>query len=432
MPAEAPAAPPPPAPNIAPAEGERGNIPSESTSQHADALGEAFAEMDSAFGESGGAATPAEPVGKPAAAAPPVKPDPKPGESKRGPDGKFLPAEKAAPKPAEKATEPAVEKMAAWQLRKAYVELRRKHAELEEERSKTAAATPAEPQDDPEKHQLTERLTEREKRLQELEEELRYTAYERSAEYKEKYEQPFISAWQVGQDRASRLKIAEQRNEMEEVTQQARQGTPEDFNNLMSIQDDDEAANYATKMFGAKAAVLLYHREKVQEANSAKHKALEEFRTTGTAREKERQTMVENHTKAVRTMYHKSKDAGIEKYPQFFKPDEGDPKTKSLIEKGMRLADRALGAPDIEGEKPMTGEERIKLQAAMRNCFGGFSNVAYQLQKERKTRVELEKKLADYEASEPKGGDGRSGGRSTPPDAESENPESAFNAHFGT
>jgi hypothetical protein len=200
----------------------------------------------------------------------------------------------------------------------------------------------------------------------------------------------------------------------------------------MLIQDDGEAAEWATKMFGAQAPSLLYHREKVMEANIAKQAAIEQFKTQGSEREKQRAEMTENHTKAVRQLYHKTREAGIEKYPQFFKPDPEDPKTGELLNKGMRLADRALGAPDEQGEKPLNVEERIKLQAAMRNCFGSFQNIAYQLQKERKSRVELEKRLADYEASEPKGGDGHAGGRAAPTDADSENPESAFNSRFGT
>lgn len=426
--------PPAPAPNLAPpAEGERGNIPSEPSSTHADSLGEAFAEMDTAFGEPAAPAPPPSP-GKPAAPAKPSE-KPQPASQKepppKGPDGKFLPRDKAPAEPAKPAEAP-IEKMAPAELRKAYVELRKKHAALEEERTKAAAAPrTAEPQEDPEKQQLTERLTEREKRLQTLEEELRFTAYERSDEYKEKFEKPFLSAWQTGQERASRLKVVEQKNEMEEIVSAARQGTGDDFNTLMLIQDDDQAADWAHKTFGHKAPALLYHRERVQEANLAKHKALEEYQKNGSEREKQRSQMIESHTKAVRTLYHKTVEAGIEKYPQYFKPDDADPKTKELLNKGMRLADRALGAPDVEGEKPLTGEERIKLQAAVRNCFGGFQNMAYQLAKERKTRVELEKRLADYEASEPKGGDGRAGGRAAPAEGESESPEGAFDAAFG-
>ncbi len=441
------AAPPPPSTNLAPPS-ERGNIPGESSEQHADAFGEAFTDLDKAFGVAPGESPPAKiPPERPAPAKPPeapkpaaAKPAPKPGEPQRGPDGKFLPVKEPAkpgeqPKPEEKPAEPPIEKMAPAELRKAYEGLRRKLSALEEERKKPAEAAPIEPQEDPEKLQLTERLTEREKRLQALEEELQYTAYEKSQEYKEKYEQPFISAWKMGQDRAARLKVAEQKDALDEVIQPARQGTAEDFNTLMQIQDDDEAAEWAHKLFGpAKASSVLYHRERVQEANFAKHKALEDYKTNGVEREKQRQVMLENQTKAIRTLYQKTMAAAIDKYPQFFKPLDDDPKTKALLAKGMRLADRALGDMSLlEGEKPMSGEERIKLQAAMRNCFGSFQNLTYQLQKERTLRTDLEKKLADFEASVPRGGDGRGAGQ---PGAgrgdDSDTPESAFDAAFGT
>lgn len=434
-------APPPPSPNLAPPS-ERGNIPAESSEQHADAFGEAFTDLDKAFGVEPGGSPPAKiPPERPAPAKspePPKQPAAKP-TPKQGPDGKFLPQKEPA-KPGEqptpdKPTEAPIEKMAPAELRKAYEGLRRKLSALEEERKKPTEAPPTEPQEDPEKLQLTERLTEREKRLEALEQDLRYTAYEKSQEYKEKYEQPFISAWKSGQDRAARLKIAETKDEFGDVTTPARQGTAEDFNTLMHIQDDDDAAEWAAKTFGpAKAPVLLYHRERVQEANNAKYHALEEFKTNGAEREKQRQHMLESQTKAVRTLYQKTMAAAIDKYPQFFKPLDDDPKTKALLAKGMRLADRALGDTSLlDGEKPMSGEERIKLQAAMRNCFGSFQNLTYQLQKERGLRADLEKKLADFEASVPKGGDGRSGGaQGAGAQGESDSPESAFDAHFGT
>lgn len=445
---EAPAAPPPapapaaPQPAVAPPQGDRGNLPGESPAVHEEALGEAFADLDKMYNEPAQTGTRRGPSAPAAPKAPEAKPTPKeapkPGELEKprvdargrehAPDGKLL------PKQPEPAAEPPIEKMAPADLRKAYEGLRNKLTTLEAEHTKLKAA-PAKPQtpgEDPERKALTERLAEREKHAASLEEEMRFLDYQRSQEYKDRYEKPFIDAWKMGQERAIRLKTAPVVDELGDETTPARQGTGEDFNTLMSIQDDDQAAEWAAKTFGTqKAAVLLYHRERVQETNNAKYQALEEYKTKGAEREKERRTMVENHTKAVRDLYHKVKDAGVEKYPQFFRPDESDPKTQELLDKGMRLADRALGAPDVEGEKPLSGEERVRLQAAMRNCFGGFQNVIYQLKKANARASELEKQLAEYEASVPKGGDGR--GRGTAPaTTDDETPEGAFDHAFGT
>src|SRR5439155_3548115 len=120
----------------------------------------------------------------------------------------------------------------------------------------------------------------------------------------------------------------EQKDDLDNVVQPGRKGTQEDFDTLMRIQDDDEAATWASKLFGPKAPMLLFHRERVQEANNQRRNALEEFRKTGSEREKQRMELITNHQKTVRTIFDKTKDAGIEQYPQFFKPSDDDPKTK--------------------------------------------------------------------------------------------------------
>lgn len=422
-----------------PAGGEKGNIPASSTTPaQDDAFGDAFAELEKIGREEEHqgdkpAATPEKPAAE--------KPDAKPKETARDETGKFTkqpdkPAEKAKSDEAPKDEEIAPEKMAPKQLREAYGKLNKQLRELKAEQAKAKTTPPA---DDPEKKTLQERLEAREKEYAALQDEIRFTAYERSAEYKEKYEKPFLTAWQAGQERASKLKVVEEKNpETQEVLQPARAGTQEDFDTLMRILDDDEAATYAAKLFGPKAPMLLFHRERVQEANQSRRNALEEFKKTGSEREKQFNEQRTKQAQAVRTMFEAAKNSGIEKYPQYFKPDEADPKTKELLEKGFRLADRAFGAPDEPGEKPLTPEQRIQLQAAVRNSYGAFQRVAYDLRKQSALVKELRAKLDEYEESDPnKGGEaGKGGGGKTSESAAqaalaAESPEAAFDATFG-
>ena len=66
-----------------------------------------------------------------------------------------------------------------------------------------------------------------------------------------------------------------------------RQATPEDFDYIMRITDDDAAARVAEQMFGAtKAAVILNMRNEVHRLMHLRGRALEDAQKLGGEREK--------------------------------------------------------------------------------------------------------------------------------------------------
>lgn len=278
-------------------------------------------------------------------------------------------------------------------------EWRAKYESLEKELSKV--------KDDPEKKTLSERLEAREKRLAELEQELRYSAYERSEEYKDKYEQPFLNAYTAARSKIASLKVRDGRtvdhdgNVVSEGTW--RQGTPEDFDTLMRISDDETAADYAEKVFGNKASIALFHRERAQELNRQRLTAIDDYRKKGSEREKttleqqkEQQTKLQE---TINKVWETENKTAQEKYPQWFKPEEGDEKGNTLLENGFRLADLAFS-----GNGKLPPQEMAKLHSAIRNKAGGFDRLAYKLSLATKELKDLKAKLAEYEQSEPTGG----------------------------
>jgi len=345
----------------------------------------------------------------------------------RGPDGKFAPRtpvqepekpkaeldKPELPKPElEKATTPPAEvpseKMAPKQLREAYEALKAKHKALETEHTtlKTKASTPAE---DPEKKTLAERLAAREKRLQEVEDELRFTDYSKSEEYKEKYEKPFVEAYMNGRARIASMKLAAKTNEETGEIIPGREATAADFDALMKISDDDVAADWAVEHFGSKASLVLIQRERVQELNQARNKALEEFRKIGSEREKTRATELETFRKRFGEIVDTNIKSAAEKYPQWFQPDPADAKGNEMLEKGQHLVARVVanGAPVKEGDKPMTPEEYASAVAAVRQKAGAFDRLAQRHQAATARIAELEKELQQYKASVPGPGDGK-------------------------
>lgn len=324
----------------------------------------------------------------PASTPPPEKPDvdePAPEKSKATPT-----APKETPKPP---AEVPVDKMAPKQLREAYGKLKGQLKELEAKIEAEKNKPPVK-QDDAKLKEIEERLADREKRLQAIEEERQYADFERSDAYKRQYWEPFVSSFNEGRDLVKQLTVNADGDE--------RQGTPEDFDRLMKISEPNQAAQYAQDMFGASAPEVLIARREVIRANNARIKAIDEFKSKGS----ERQKMQEQHIGSLRKAYESHRDAAVEKFPHWFKPTEGeaiDPKANELLQKGYQFVDQMFQ------DNQMPVDQLVKLHSVVRNKAGAFDRVAHDLRKASARVKELEAKLAEYENSEPAGGTRRSG-----------------------
>ncbi len=348
---------------------------------------------------------------------PPVeKPSVDKGRPKDPATGKFV---KAAEKPVEPPkSEPSKEidpnKMKAGELAKHYHALKKEREEWVKQKAdyETKLKTPAEW---PEKKTWEEKVAERDRALEEhkkrvadYENELKFTQYEKSQEYKEKYQKPFETAYLAGRSKAAALKIVERKGDDGEVLQQTRKGTAEDFDALMSITDDDVAAEKAVELWGNKAPLILYHREEANKLNGQASNAVKEYREKGAEREKQLNEQREKWQKDASSMVEREMAAAVEKYPAFFKPDDADPKGNTLMDQGRELMERVIknGAPMRDGQKQMTHEELAAAVAKVRNGAMAFPRVAYKLNQALKENKDLKAKLAEFETSVPGNGDG--------------------------
>lgn len=381
---DAPAAPPPAAPPAAPAGPPAVTPPSHDAPQSATVqqpFNDAFADLERMI---------SEPEPKPSDTPPPDKPV------------KDKAPEPPAPKP-DKPPETPTEKMPPKQLREAYNALKAKLAAIEKERDefKTKAETPRE---DPEKKTLAEKLTAREKRLAELEETLRFTDFQKSEEYNEKWYQPFLESYTDGRDYVASIKVVGEDGEM-------RKGTPEDFDRYMQILDEDQAADFAEHVFGNKRSMVENHRMQVMQKNNARRKAIEDHAKHGSEREKAKAEQMEAQRKMIGEVWQNSNKQASEKYPHWFAPTDGDEKGNELLSRGMHLADRAFssGQPLADGDKPLSPKEMVLLHNAIRNKAGGFDRLAFRFSQAEKKIKSLEAKIAEYEKSEPGAGEGKRG-----------------------
>jgi len=300
-------------------------------------------------------------------------------------------------------------------------------AEIEKLRKEFEEAKRSKPADDPEKKSLAERAAAYEKRIKEQEETLRYTDYTKSDEYKDKYQKPFEDAWMTAQAKTASLKTIERKNELDEVVQASRQMTAKDFNDYMSIQDDDAAADWAEKMVGpTKAAILVTHRERVQQLNNSARAAVEDFRKNGSERMEAQRKQAEEYNKNLAAEIDTHYKGAAEKYPQWFKPDEADPKGNEILERDYHIAERIRhqGAPLKDGDKQWTQSEYAAHVAAARHKVAAFNRLAHKNTQLAQQLKEAQTKLEQYEASGPGKGDGK--GQQTPGDVDADGfPETA-------
>lgn len=286
------------------------------------------------------------------------------------------------------------------ELRTAYEALKAKTKTLETELAHLRAEKSKPPSEDPEKKTLSERVQQYERRLKELDEELKYAAYERSPEYQERYEKPFIDAYQTGRDKTARLRLT-----AEDGT--VRQATVEDFDRIVRIPDDDQAADLAAQLFGTKASMVMYHRERVQELNAARYRATEEFRRTGSERFKKASEEATARQTKMRELWEQENKTAQEKYPQWFKPWGDDEEGDKLLAQGYHLADLAFS--DQLAQEPV--EKQIAVHTALRNRAAAFGRLAHLNRRLTEKVAHLEEELAQYNNSEPSEGEPETPGR---------------------
>lgn len=354
-------------------------------------MSDAYADLDRMMGESP-SIEPASPessatdVEEPSAGKPSTSKPDKAKPASSVPDAGLKKPDQ--PKP----TDPSKPKpQPAAELRQAYEALKAKHKALEAEH----AALRAKPPEDPEKKSIQERYEAAEKRRADLENEIKFARYESSEEYKQKYEQPFVDAYQLGRAKTADLDVA-----LEDGT--TRPATEADFDAIARIVSNRDAVKLAKQMFGDEYTIPIYHRERVQELNGTRVKAIEDFRKQGSERERQWNEQQSKTRESVGKLWQQSNQEAVDKYPQWFKPTEGADDENAALEDGFKLADKGFSdAPDL------SPEQRVRLHSAIRNRAAGFGRVVLQNRKLSSKVAELEEKLKQFQSSEPGAGDGK-------------------------
>jgi hypothetical protein len=305
----------------------------------------------------------------------------------------------------------------APELRAEYAKVKKRVADLEKELA-DVKAKPGEPKvvDEPERKAFIEQITDLKKQLEDTSGALKTVAYEQSDEYKAKFYQPFVEAWQEGVQLVTGLTVTDQEGN-------TRKGTDADFQAIMRESDNEQAANLAQEMFGANAFYVLAQRRDIQRLETQRVKALHEYRHTFSEREKlhaenSKKEQEEREARRIQntTLFKRFNADAVTKFPQYFAPVDGDDEGNEILAKGFRDADLAFsGAPELSAER------RVQLHSAIRNRAAAFGRLVHQLRSKDAEIQALQKELEEIRGSTPGAGQvGREGGVPKPLTADEE------------
>ena len=264
-----------------------------------------------------------------------------------------------------------------------------------------------------ERAQFQEKITKAESKLKEYEDEIRFKSYEKSDEFKTKYEKPYEDAWTKHVHDLNGVTVIEDGN--------ARPMVANDILDLVNLSLPD-ARKLANEKWGEFAQDAMLARKEIKDLFEAKTKALDEARKTGADREKTFQENAkkwrEGVQKQIKETWDVANKAALDSpvNGEFFKPVEGDDTRNQLLGKGFALVDEAFSKSPTD--EKLTPEERaaiVKKHAAVRNRAAAFGPMKYLISKLRQQLAELEKKQKEMNGSTPPAGGGTSSGGGSAP-----------------
>lgn len=331
-----------------------------------------------------------QPPSKPAAAPEPPKPSdaPKPGDAP-APSTDQPPAEPSTSKMDPKMRE-AVSgkdgKVNPWKLSEFY---KSKFSEAQAEIANLKTSGLAET----EKKSYLERIEKAEQRIKLHEDDLRLTNYQKTQEFQDKYQKPYDAAWKRTMGELQGLSVPIEGGEV-------RPFTPQDMLQLVNA-DAIPARKLATELYGEFANDVMMHRNEIRRMADEQNAAIQEAKTTGEQREKERtETTIKSQREAsdhIRATFKKEYDAAQAdpEHGKFFSPKEGDDEWNQALEFGRKLSASVFQKdPQAPGLTPAERAQIVKEHAAVFNrssAFGPLKRAYMKLEKELATaRKELE------------------------------------------
>lgn len=244
-----------------------------------------------------------------------------------------------------------------------------------------------------------EQINELKKRNEQLEKDMRFVDYQKTDEFKNRYQKPYEESWKRAMTELSEVTImddsgAERAIEAKDVLQLVN----------MPLR---EAKQLAQERFGDFADEVMQHRKEIRrlfdEQTTAIQKAREEGSEWQKQQEEVRTKAFKETSESVIKHWNEANEAAAAdpKYGKFFKPVEGDQEGNQRLAKGFELADRAFSENPLNAKTPEERAAIVRRHAAVRNRCAAFGRLVFQNQKYETRISELESKLKEYESAQP-------------------------------
>lgn len=284
--------------------------------------------------------------------------------------------------------------------------LRAQHQQMEQEHPKTKQ----------ERDALAARLADIEKNFNETSEQIKYLNYERSSEYKDKYETPYRKAASAAYEAVKQLTVTEPDptqppNQDGSHPTRERPATEADFDEIYQL-PLGPAAKLASKKFGPElVGTMMQHWHNIRTLAKDATNALKDWKEKASQREKaesDQKTIQEGQIQEAWTTVNKrmSEDPrGADLWAEV----KDDKEINEAIGQGFALADRRFSNDYAK----MSQMEKIVLDASIRHRVAAFYRLRVENQRLKAEHAQALKDLAELRGSGP-GEPGTPGGGEQP------------------
>lgn len=241
---------------------------------------------------------------------------------------------------------------------------------------------------------LTDELAATKKRLDEHERELKVTRYERSGEYKDKYEKPYQNAVNTAYAEVQELLVSVP-NPEDPDNPRERAATAADFDEVYNL-PLGPATKLAKAKFGDAAGIVLQHRQAIKGAAKAAVTAIEEHKGKAVEFEQAQTAQQKMFEEGRSRMFNEAKQAIAQKYAALFGERDGDTAWNEALAKGRNMADLAFS-----DRKDLTPEQSAILDAQVHARISAFPGLRAENDKLKADLAARDKEIADLRGSGP-------------------------------
>lgn len=273
-----------------------------------------------------------------------------------------------------------------------------KAATLENELKQARSQPPKQAEDTA---NLSKELAAAKKQLEEYEHNLRLTKYERSNEYREKYQRPYETAIARANKEVKEL-IAYEPNPEDPENPRERAATEADFAEIYNL-PLGQATKLARARFGDAATIMLQHRQNIRQLAESAYQAVEEYRAKGGEEEQRTKAEAAQRETAMGQMFEKAREGHAKRAPKLFMERDGDEEGNALLAKGRDFAASVFG-----GSEGLTAPQVSFRDAMAYNRLSCYPRLVRDVKKLESDLAEAQKTIESLRSSSP--GPAKAGG----------------------